>query len=70
MCCPKCIEYINCPEVKEYGESNTDCCEDCECFQCKSHPKHVGEDNIQKVMQQTKHDGRKIRPNPIFRRGG
>ena len=68
MCCPKCIEYINCSEVKEYGESNSDCCPDCECFQCKNHPKHVGEDNIQQMMQQTKQEQRTLRVNPLFRR--
>jgi len=59
MCCPKCIEYINCPEVREYGESNSDCCEDCDVYSCRNHPKHIGEESFQKVMQATKQGGKR-----------
>ena len=68
MCCPKCIEYAYCSEVKVYGESDPDCCEDCKCIQCKNHPKSSEDENIQKVMQLTKTEHRTLRPNPIFRR--
>ena len=67
MCCPKCAVYTHCSEVKELGESNPDCCEDCECITCENHPNHNSEENVQKVMQRTKHSkGKGPRRNPAY----